>query len=101
VLRIVAEERLVFRIVAEVRLALRIVAETCLVLHIVAGAHLALRTVAEARLSLAVEVVFEEDQKRIPLVSNQTRDKVQLPLAAERSNTVSVADDTLVVRRRP
>lgn len=105
-LRIVAEARLVLHIVAEARLAHRIVAEARLALHTVAEVRLALRTVAEARLVLRIvaEVVFEEDQRRVPLVSSQTRDKVQPPLAAVRSNTVSVADivgDISVAQRGP
>lgn len=105
VLRIVAETRLVLHIVAEARLALHIVAEARSALRIVAETRLALRTVAVARLVLRIaEVVFEEDQRQLPLVSNQTQDKVQPLPAAERNNTVSVADiadDISVVRQGP
>ena len=47
------------------------------------------------------EVVFEEDQKRLPLVSSQTRDKERFLPVAERSNTVSVADGTSEAQRGP
>lgn len=102
VLRIAAEARLVLGIVAEARLAHRIVAEARLALRTVAEACLAHRTVAEARLVLHIaEVVFEEDQSPVPLVSSQTRDTVRPPPAGGRSNTVSVAGGISVGRRGP